>query len=176
MKIYFLLSKTGTVLSRTIRIFTRYPYNHLSFGFSPGLNELYSIGRRYPRNPFSGGFVIENIHEGLYKIKKNTECRVFTLDIKENQHRKMQKELERFLAEPRKYSYNTSGLIRNHVKKGKKRKEHRYFCTEFAAEILRKSGIHDFGMPDEHVKPSDFLKIPGIKIIYEGRLNEYRKK
>lgn len=170
-----MLSKTGTILSRTIRFFTRYPYNHLSFGFDSKLHELYSIGRRHPRNPFSGGFVIEDIHKGLYQIKQNTECMVFTFDISETQYQKIQKELERFLTEPKKYSYNMSGLVRNHFKKGKKKTAHRYFCTEFTAEILRKSDIHDFGKPDEHVKPSDFLEIPNIRIIYEGKLIKYKK-
>ena len=50
-KIYILLSFTGTILSRIIRMYTKDKYCHASLSLDKEFNELYSFGRLNPYNP-----------------------------------------------------------------------------------------------------------------------------
>ena len=65
--IYIMLSKTGTLFSETIRVYTKDYYNHASLGLDEGLYNLYSFGRKTPKNPLIAGFIKEDI-EGPYTI------------------------------------------------------------------------------------------------------------
>ena len=52
-----MLTFTGTTLSRVIKIYTRNDYSPASIALDPELSEMYSFGRKKPRNPFIGGFI-----------------------------------------------------------------------------------------------------------------------
>lgn len=54
--IYIVLTKTGTLLSKAIGMYTGKEMNHASIAFDEGLSEMYSFGRRQLNNPLSGGF------------------------------------------------------------------------------------------------------------------------
>ena len=56
-KIYIMLSFTGTILSRIVKVVTLKEYSHVSVALDLEFNSLYSFGRINPKNPFSGGFV-----------------------------------------------------------------------------------------------------------------------
>ena len=51
-KVYIVLSQTGTVLSRILKLYTRSPYNHSSIALTEDLEVMYSFGRLNPYNPF----------------------------------------------------------------------------------------------------------------------------
>ncbi len=51
--------------------------------------------------------------------------------------------------------------------------ENRFLCSEFVYYILNESGIIDFNISRNLVKPQDFLKVDG-KIVYQGNLREIR--
>ena len=67
-KVYILLTDTGTLFTRVIRLYTKADYNHVCIGFDRSLEILYSFGRKNPSNPFIAGFVNESIRRGIYKI------------------------------------------------------------------------------------------------------------
>ncbi|MUV37483.1 hypothetical protein JNUCC1_01289 [Lentibacillus sp. JNUCC-1] len=52
--VYFLFTDTGTYLSKAINYCTKQPLNHVSIGFDDELSEVYSFGRKRPKNPFIG--------------------------------------------------------------------------------------------------------------------------
>ena len=56
-KIYIILTFTGTILSRIVRIYTRKEYSHVSISLDQDLTKMYSFGRLNAYNPFSGVFV-----------------------------------------------------------------------------------------------------------------------
>lgn len=58
--LYIVVSQTGTLLSRVLKLITGAQYNHVSLGLQPDLEYMYSFGRKNPYNPFYGGFVIES--------------------------------------------------------------------------------------------------------------------
>ena len=64
-KIYIILTNTGTVISRIVKIYTRKKYGHVSIALDKKLKNMYSFGRLKATNPFIGGFV----HESKYQAK-----------------------------------------------------------------------------------------------------------
>ncbi|USK36883.1 hypothetical protein LIS77_13090 [Cytobacillus firmus] len=64
-KIYILLTDTGTLFTRLIKLYTKKPYNHASISIDPELKEVYSFGRKTAKNPFIGGFVKEISEENF---------------------------------------------------------------------------------------------------------------
>ena len=82
-KVYIVLSQTGTILSRILKLVTRAPYNHSSIALTEDLEVMYSFGRLNPYNPFRGGFVQESAHFGTFKRFKNTRVMVVEADVTE---------------------------------------------------------------------------------------------
>lgn len=74
-KIYIVLTHTGTVLSRMIKMYTKGNFSHISIALDKELNQMYSFGRLNPYNPFWAGFVHESIYNGTFKRFKNTQAR-----------------------------------------------------------------------------------------------------
>lgn len=51
-EIYLLLTDTGSILTRTIKLFTRKKYNHISLAFDAVLEDTFSFGRKKANNHF----------------------------------------------------------------------------------------------------------------------------
>lgn len=110
-EIYIVLTYTGTVLSRLIKLYTRKKYSHVSLTFDKSLNKLYSFGRLNPYNPFMGGFVIEGINVGTFNRFKNTDAIIFSLKITDEQFENLQKDVRIFIKQREKYKFNIMGLF-----------------------------------------------------------------
>ena len=81
-KIYIVISQTGSIVSKFIRIVTRDRYNHVSVTLDKELNTMYSFGRIYTYNPFIGGFVKESVNNGAFKrFIRNTVAVILELEI-----------------------------------------------------------------------------------------------
>ena len=87
-KIYIVTTFTGTLLSCLIRNISKTPYAHVSIALNEYLRPMYSFGRLNPKTPIFAGFVEENINEGLYAIRTNTMCRVYSLMVTERPRKK----------------------------------------------------------------------------------------
>lgn len=48
-----------------------------------------------------------------------------------------------------------------------------YFCSQFVAEILKRSGIHLWDKLPAMVTPDDFRTNERMQLIYEGKLYEF---
>lgn len=166
------MTQTGTLFSRTIKLFTKSPYNHISIGFDDHLQEIYSFGRKKPRNPLLGGFVNEGINKGVYEVYKNTKCRIYKIEINEEEYIRLEKKIELFKRRRNRYKYNLMGVIAVMFGIPVKRKYH-YFCTQFVARLLHSSKIFIFNKDISLVMPEDFYYIEKAVLVYEGKLAEY---
>src|SRR5690554_4373177 len=128
--IYLVFSKTGTWLSKIIYIFSHIRYAHSSISFDDSLTKMYSFGRINPENPFSGGFVEENLYEGVYKKFSGCECLIYKIKINNEQYELLQQQIEKFLSEKNNLKYNFLGLFGVLLNKPVRRKNH-YFCSQF---------------------------------------------
>ena len=80
-KIYIVLTQTGTLLSRTVKLWTGKKYNHVSIALDEKLEQLYSFGRVYPNIAFIGGFVHEGINTGTFKKFYKTDTKIYEKEI-----------------------------------------------------------------------------------------------
>ena len=171
--IYIVLSDTGTWLSKTIKRYTKAPYNHVSIALDADLKEMYSFGRRRANNPFDGGFAKEDVIHGTYRKFPDTTCAIYCLFITRKQKSKLKRILTNFEKRSDYYVYNVLGLLcaaMNHPIEIR----YAYFCSEFVAELLCKIGVRISSKPFSLITPDDFRKFKPFHLIYEGELYNYK--
>lgn len=171
-KIYFVLSYTGTILSKIVRLYTKKNYSHISISLDENLDTMYSFGRICPYLMFPGGFVHEGINFGTFKRFKNTKAMIFYIKITDEQYQKLQDNISYFKKNHKKFKFNIMGLYLVPFNIHLKRKS-AFYCAEFVKSMLDTANI-DNNLPDV-VKPLDFLNINDIEIIYEGKLSDYKR-
>jgi hypothetical protein len=169
--IYLVFSRTGTWLSGLISLFTKGKYVHSSISLDNSFTQMYSFGRTNPSNPLSGGFVEENLYDGVFKRFSSSECLIYRLEIKEEQYEIIRNEINKFLIEKDRYKYNFIGLLGILFDRPVKRRNY-YFCTQFVSELLIKSKIYNTHKSPALVKPEDLIFIENKEIVYEGYINE----
>ena len=86
--IYIVVTRTNTIPSRAIRIYTGCPYNHVSLSIDSRLEDMVSFGRLYPSMPMPGGFVHEGKNKGFFRHFRDTHCRVYSKTIGEWEYQK----------------------------------------------------------------------------------------
>ncbi|MBF7096411.1 C40 family peptidase [Alkalibacter mobilis] len=170
-RLYILLTDTGTVLNRLIKMYTKDPYNHVSIGFDKELKDLYSFGRKKTNNPIIGGFVKENINSG---ILSNANCAVYEMDfISPIQYWKVREYIKQFELNRDNYRYNLLGLFGVMFNINIERCD-AFFCSQFVASVFEYSKIPLFNKPCVFVTPGDFLESPALRLVYTGKMCDYR--
>lgn len=172
-KVYILISKTSTVPSNIIKMWTKEPYAHTSLALDIELNEMYSFARKGMINPFNCGFIAEDITKGIFGRDVNTKCVVFELDVTDLQHESILLQLDQFKSNAEKYRYNYWGIFGVTRNKAIER-EYNYFCSQFVASVLKKAGVDILDKEPGLVRPEDFRKCEKLKVIYKGYLVNYR--
>ena len=110
--VYIVLSKTQTLPSRVIKLWTREPYAHTSLAMDVELKEMYSFARKHLHNPFDCGFINEDITTGVFGRDVQTTCRIGRLRVTKQQYEKIMEILEQFKSEKVFYRYNYSWNFR----------------------------------------------------------------
>jgi hypothetical protein len=171
-KIYLILTQTSSNLSRIIKLFTRAKYNHMSLSFTPSLEPMYSFGRRQPYNPFWGGYVKEAPRKGTFGRFPKTIAAVLELSVEESVYQAMLDKVEAMYRCRERYGYDFIGLCLSafHIDY---RRSNKYYCSSFAAEVLRECRVPGFETIQKRAEPSHFLTYPNAKLIYQGLLKEY---
>lgn len=171
--IYILLTYSGTLPSKFIRMYTREPYSHVSIALDPDLNQLYSFGRLNPYNPIFGGFVREDIVYGTFGRFPETQCALYSLTINDKQYKKLREKLNKFMIDRDRYSYNYLGLF-GIILGIPIQRSYKYFCSQFVATLLKYSGIYLFDKSPALISPMDFRMCRKLTLVYEGKLRAYR--
>ncbi|MBB6670460.1 hypothetical protein [Cohnella nanjingensis] len=167
--IYVLLTDTGTLFTRMIRLYTKAPMNHASIALDGDLEQVYSFGRRSPGNPFSAGFVKENLRGELFR---QATCSVYRLAVSANQYERLKRIIRRFEENKSQYSYNLLGLATLMLNVPLER-ENAFFCSEFVASALSRAGLRVTDKPASLVTPFDLAASPSLTLCYRGELQAY---
>lgn len=172
--IYIVFSKTGTWLSHSISKIAKIDYPHVSLSFNENLDCMYTFGRIKPNNPFSGGLVIENIHEGIYRKSKNVHCIIYKIPITDYQLICLKYEIDKYFSINKiyPYKYNFIGLFGILLNKPIKRKKH-YFCSQFVSSLLHNSSIWTSSKCHELTGPNDIMKINQKVFVYKGLIRDF---
>src|SRR5699024_1083993 len=168
--IYFLFTDTGTLLSKFINYFTKQTLNHVSIGFDSTLNEVYSFGRKRPRNPFIGGFVREDIRNALFK---DANCAVYVYPMTKGEWETVVNNVKKIEAEQEYYKYNFMCLlgILFQIKINRKRA---FFCSQFAAKMLSDIPSVQLNKSLCFITPADIRALPEMQLVYQGKLGYYQ--
>ena len=171
-KIYIVISQTGTLLSRILRIITGAEYNHASLCLSDDLQCMYSFGRKNPYNPFWGGFVLESPNFGTFKRFSNTRIKVLCLEIEEEKYNAIKDRIKYMVSNKKDFGYNYLGLVFAWFKIVIK-SDKRFYCSEFVKDVLVEQNIDGCEILKDIPQPVHFLDIPNIHLIYSGKLKDY---
>lgn len=170
-KVYIVLTYTGTLLSRIVKMYTKKDYSHVSIALDENLDEMYSFGRTHPYLILPAGFVKEHPNKGTFKRFNKTKSIIYSLEVNEEQYDKMVETINNFKKNPKKYGFNILGLALVMFNTKVKREKH-FYCAEFVKYVLDNSNVTT-GLPDI-IKPDDFRSLDGLNFVYNGLLNEYR--
>ena len=174
-KIYIVTTFTGTLLSTLIKNISKTPYSHVSIALNESLKPMYSFGRLNPKIAIIGGFVEENINEGLYGMKLNTVCRVYSLMVTYKQYEKLKENINNVSINRKQYGYDVKALVYLTVNKPRK-KDYKYVCSHFVADMLQRSDINILDKESYQVRPDDFYDLDCLELEYEGLLCSYYEK
>ncbi len=171
-KIYIVLTYTGTILSKIVKMYTRKEFSHVSIALDKDLDEMYSFGRLNPYLLLPAGFVHEGKNKGTFKRFKKTKTRIYSLQVADDQYDKLVEVINEIKDNKEAYTFNIIGLflVAIHLKL---RREKSLYCAEFVKYVLEKSNI-DVDLP-EIIKPEDFNNIKGLDVVYNGFLREYNQ-
>lgn len=167
--VYFLFTDTGTYLSRAINYCTKQTLNHVSIAFDDDLQEVYSFGRKRPRNPFIGGFVKEDIRSDFLK---DANCAVYKYHIPEADCERVLLKIKEFEEQQDNYKYNFIGLI-GVLLQIEINRENALFCSQFVATVLQETEAFQFTKPTCFMTPADIRNQAGLELIYRGKLGDY---
>jgi hypothetical protein len=170
--IYIVLTDSGTLFTKLIKQFTKSPYNHASIALDAELKHIYSFGRKSLHFPLNAGFVKERLDQGIYLKLKHTTCVVYELRLETAQYEQIVREIQRFELEADRFTYNFWGLF-NFLLPFRLERSSAYFCSEFVATVLKNGGVDVMEKPPCMTAPHDFMKAPGARPLYEGRLSAY---
>ncbi len=169
--IYILLSRTGTFPSKVIHGIKGGKFTHTSLSLTPSTDHLYSYARRKINNPLKAGLITENIHTEVFALYPDCHCAVYELSISDKAYENIKNEITRFFNNYKKAKYSFWGLLALALGIKIKRKW-RLTCSQFVAIVLEKSREIQLPKDPYLMLPNDFMDIPGIKLIYEGKLND----
>ncbi|MCG7343206.1 hypothetical protein MHZ92_03610 [Sporosarcina sp. ACRSL] len=170
--IYIVLTDTGTLLSKAIGMYTRKDLNHASIAFDEQLTEIYSFGRKQQYNPFLGGFVRENVMEGIFR---EADCAVYRCEVSTEAYLRIRQKIAQFELNQRNYKYNFIGLFGVALNREIRRKR-AFFCSQFVATVLQESEPHRLMTRPCLTMPHHLACLPHMELVYEGDLKTYVMK
>ena len=177
-KVYFLLTKTPTIVSRLIYHFSEdINYTHMAISIDPTLTDFYSFGRKGVYNPINAGFVREEFNKGLYSRFPNCEVCILEMDITEEEYAGIKNTIDSFINNKDNLKYNFIGLFfakNNRVLE----REEAYFCSSFVTYVLEQNNIKLFDRHYTLVAPNDYFKLSNneeIRQVFIGKMIELEK-
>lgn len=172
-KIYIIQMKTNTLPSIFINIFTRYKYSHIAISFNKNCDITYSFGRKYLYSIYPGGFVTLNKSGRFFKRFKDTECRIYEVEVTKEQYNNLIRIIRYMKKNKNIYGYDYLGIILRYINIPITFKN-KYVCSYFVAELLKEANVYNFNKDPSFIKPKDFESINSFNLIYTGKYALYR--
>lgn len=167
--VYIVLTKTKTVLSKAIQIYTQHDFNHVSISFDSELKEMYSFGRKNINNPWIGGFVHENPSSTLLR---ESNCVILACPVTEQQYNVLKNRISYYKQNKNEYKYNFIGLF-GVACRVKIKRERAFFCSQFISTLFEEAGLPLYGISPYFIKPNDFVNLPYLTFIYKGTIEDF---
>ena len=170
--VYILLTRSGTWFSRLIHLATDDSYTHASIGLDGPAGPFYSFARKYERFALPAGLVVEEV--GVETKRRQIPCCLYELSVPVPVYDCLRRQLNRMYAQRNRYHYNLLGALTCYFNYPLPRENH-YFCSQFAAALLERSGAVELGKTPDLVRPADFCQIDRFRPVYQGELGNLRE-
>lgn len=170
-KIYILLTRSTTILSKIVYFVTGDTYTHASISFDDSLQPLYSSARKNGETMLPAGPCKEQFHRGFYKKNPNIPCALYVLNVSDEVYYRAKGETESIIGNSDYYNFNIWGLILCRLNIPHRRKAN-FFCSQFVAEILRRSSAMKLPKDTSLIRPSDYMCMPELVCMYRGILSD----
>ena len=123
-------------------------------------------------SPYPGGFIREDVRNGLYRAKKSTSISVYKIKVSEESFEMLDLTINSFAQMNDRYFYDFKGAIGIYLKRNMFRKNG-YVCSSFVNKVLNDIGIST-NKKDWEIRPQGFSEIQNGELIYEGVASRYR--
>ncbi len=173
--IYILLTRSTSVASRLIGLFTGEPFTHVSIAFEHDLNVLYSFARLHPSLPLPAGLTEEHIDCGFFKKQGDIPCALLQMDVPDKIYFRAKNLVYNMFQCRKDYHYNFFGLLLCRLRIPRDT-PNQYFCSQFVSTVLAESGALALPKPASLMHPYDFCSIDGLQILYLGGLADLRTR
>lgn len=172
-KIYILLTRTQSILSRAVHLVTSDQFTHAAIAFDEDMQLLYSSARWDGETMFPAGPCQESLARGFYARRK-TPCAVYELEVEDHVYLRALEEVGNIIAHQSRYRFNIIGLFLCWLHIPYRRKTH-FFCSQFVGEILQKSGALELPKEPCLMKPSDYTRITLLEPCFLGSVAQYQQ-
>lgn len=169
---YVMISLTGTLLSRLVKLYTKEPYSHASLSLDKELHRMYSFGRVIAWNPFWAAHMHEIPCENVFKRFNKTEMMLLEFDLTDEQYDKLEEFVETFWAQRDHFHYSFLALFFAMFNFYPRLKNELY-CSQYVGLALKYAGVDYWNKSYLAMRPRDFRTCPHCRVVYEGSLREY---
>lgn len=167
--IYILLTRSTTVLSRTVHLFTRAPYTHVSISFDRQLKTLYSSARKNGRTMFPAGPCRESLYGGYLGRHPDMPCALYELEVPDEVYMAACDVAEAIMKNAARYRFNLIGLIFCQLRIPHDREGY-YFCSQLVGEVLVRSEAIRLPTDTSLMRPMDYAALPELTCCFSGTL------
>lgn len=173
-KIYIMLTRSETILSKIVHLVTADSYTHASIAFEDDKYTFYSSSRKNGRTLFPAGPCCEHLFRGYFDRHPHIPCKIYELNV-ENDTYDMAKQMARGLTMNQDYRFNIIGLILCRLNIRLSRSNH-YFCSQFVGDVLHRSQALDLPKHPTLMRPADYMRLPVLSCRYTGTIKDLRIK
>lgn len=174
--IYILLTRSNTLVSRLVYLFTRAEYTHVSISFEENLETFYTSSRKNGRTMFPAGPTRESFKYGWFKrYGKIIPCALYELKVSEEVYEQAKIEAEFFMKNADHYHFNVLGLILCKFNISWDRKNH-FFCSQLVSEILIRSNALEIPKEPTLMRPTDYMEMKELECRYKGYIYDLAQK
>ena len=167
--VYIVLTRSNTIMSRMVRLFTRAHYTHASLSLSLSDALFYSFGRKNISRPLPAGFVREPLAAGFFGAHPETECALLALPVEDDVYVMIERRLSNMERIAGIYRYNLLGALFCYFGVARSRKRY-YFCSQFVGDVLDRSGAAVLPKPSSLMHPMDYAGLDNMEIVYTGNI------
>ena len=172
--LYIFLTRTESIVSKIVHFFTNDTYTHSAIAFDRELVDIYSSARKNGINMFPAGPCREHLDRGFYARVGKTPCAIYELKVTDEVYDRAKDEVDWFMQHQDDFKFSALGIIACKFGVAWQRKN-KYFCSQFVAEILRRSGAAELPKINCLMRPSDYMILDGLTKIFEGDIGEVQK-
>lgn len=173
-KIYIMLTRSETILSRIVHLVTADSYTHASLAFEDDKFTFYSSSRKNGRTLFPAGPCCEHLSRGYFARHPQIPCKIYELEV-DNEIYDRAKNMAREFTMNQNLRFNIIGLLLCRFNIKFSRYNH-FFCSQFVGDILNRSEAMALPKHPTLMRPADYMRLPALACRYTGTIRGLRLK